>query len=115
MERQGVSSTDRDAQLHEQQRRRAVIEEFFTAYRMARQANTVFTDQAAASVTHWQITCPTPACVTALGLTWPCTRQEIKHAFRTQAKTVHPDSGGNSAAFQCLYKTYQEALALVTN
>jgi hypothetical protein len=115
MEQQRVSKTHRDAQWQEQQRRRAVIEEFFTAYRMARQANAVFADRTAACVTHWHLTTSTPACVAALGLTWPCTLREIKRAFRTQAKTVHPDSGGNSEAFQRLHRAYQAALALTTN
>jgi curved DNA-binding protein CbpA len=56
---------------------------------------------------------PAPACVTLLGLAWPCTQQDVKQAFRSQAKTAHPDAGGSNEAFQTLYKAYQEALALV--
>jgi hypothetical protein len=86
-------STQRQAQ------RRAVIDEFFAAYRMARQLNP-------------EVVLP-PQCVIILGLSWPCTRQEIKQAFRTKVKTAHPDNGGSSEAFQSLYKAYQEALTLV--
>jgi curved DNA-binding protein CbpA len=48
-----------------------------------------------------------------LGLAFPCTAPEIKHAFRAKAKVMHPDSGGSNEAFQRLYQAYQEALKLV--
>ena len=37
-----------------------------------------------------------------LGLHFPCTRQEITAAFRRRSKELHPDHGGNPAAFRAL-------------
>jgi len=113
MKQQRVSGVPPQARWQEQQRRRRVIEEFFTAYRLAQHANNGCRGRTPAPAMHWHPLPPAPACIVALGLPWPCTRQDIKHAFRTKAKTVHPDSGGSSEAFQRLYRAYQEALALV--
>ncbi len=100
----------RQTTAQEQQRRRLVMEEFFRAYRTAREANRVFAEPGKASAHSSR---RIPACVAALGLAWPCTAQEVRQAFRARAKTVHPDAGGSSEAFQALYRAYQEALALV--
>jgi hypothetical protein len=115
MKQRSESGRRREVRLQEQQRRRAVLEEFLTAYRLACHTNTMFASRPEASMTRWHITPPAPACIAALGLTWPCTRQDVKQAFRTKVKVAHPDSGGNSEAFQRLYRAYQEALALVVN
>jgi hypothetical protein len=52
----------------------------------------------------------TPACLRALGLAWPCTEDDIKHAYKTLAHAAHPDTGGSTAAFQLLADAYEEAL-----
>jgi hypothetical protein len=56
----------------------------------------------------------TPACLRALGLTWPCTMADVTRAYRTLAKVVHPDVGGSTADFQALHEAYGTALAWVT-
>lgn len=93
------------AAAQEQLRRRAIIEEFFRACSAARRTTQPPTDASTLR--------PAPACFTLLGLTWPCTGREVKQAFRIQAKTVHPDTGGSNEAFQALHQAYKEALALV--
>jgi hypothetical protein len=98
----------------EQQRRRSIIEEFFRAYHKARHANKVFAERHNPEPVSKAPAQPPPACLVALGLTWPCTGQEVKHAFRMKAKVVHPDTGGSSEAFQTLHRAYKEALALVS-
>lgn len=107
------SGTPGATRAHEQ--RQAIIEEFFQAYHMARQVNAAFAGHLEGQVTHWQLSPPPPACIAALGLPWPCTQQDVKRAFRTRVKTVHPDNGGSSEAFQRLYRAYRDALQLVVN
>ena len=97
----------------EQLRRQAIIEEFLRACRAARHATGIGPHSFGLRSTSTAPARPAPACVTRLGLAWPCTQQEVKRAFRSQAKTVHPDAGGSNEAFQALYKAYTEALALV--
>jgi len=98
----------------EQQHRRSIIEEFFREYHKARRANKVFADWHNHAPANTATAQPPPACLVALGLTWPCTGQEVKQAFRRKAKTVHPDIGGSSEAFQRLHTAYKEALAFVS-
>ena len=93
------------------QRRRAIIAEFFTAYEAARRASPAFASAPASNPAN--LSTQVPACLRVLGLAFPCTTPEVKHAFRVQAKVVHPDSGGSSEAFQTLYQAYKDALALV--
>jgi hypothetical protein len=101
------------AAYQEQLRRQAIIEEFFRACRAARYATGIDPHAFGQRSTSPSPTQSAPACVTLLGLAWPCTQQDVKQAFRSQAKTVHPDAGGSNEAFQALYKAYQEALTLV--
>jgi curved DNA-binding protein CbpA len=44
----------------------------------------------------------------ALGLSKDCTRDELKEAFRTRARSAHPDRGGEPAAFIQLRRAYDE-------
>jgi hypothetical protein len=97
--------------FQEQQRRRAIIAEFFTAYDAARRASPAFATAPASSLLDPSTQVPT--CLRVLGLAFPCTAPEVKHAFRVRAKVMHPDSGGSNEAFQTLYQAYQDALALV--
>jgi len=98
------------AVAQEQLRRRAIIEEFFRACSAARRTTGLRSHASGQPSTSR----PAPACFTLLGLTWPCTEREVKQAFRLQAKTVHPDTGGSNEAFQALHQAYKEALALVS-
>ena len=97
----------------EQLRRRAIIEVFFRACSAARRTTGVGSHSSNQPPTGASTLRPAPACFTLLGLTWPCTGQEVKQAFRLQAKMAHPDTGGSNEAFQALHKAYKEALALV--
>jgi hypothetical protein len=98
--------------FQEQQRRRAIIAEFFRAYEAARRTSPAFATMPPAS--NPPDTCTqVPACLRVLGLAFPCTALEVKHAFRARAKVMHPDSGGSNEAFHTLYQAYKEALKLV--
>jgi hypothetical protein len=111
MRLRGYSDTRGRIIWEEKSRRQQIIDEFFRAYETARQANRVFQETAASQTT--RSTGDLPACIGLLGLPWPCTTQEIKQAFRSRVKTVHPDNGGSSEAFQVLHRAYKEALRLV--
>jgi hypothetical protein len=48
----------------------------------------------------------------ALGVSWPCTAQDLKRAFRRLAFETHPDrAGGSHAAFLDAQAALQEAMA----
>lgn len=49
-----------------------------------------------------------------LNLRPPATREDIRRAYRTQARTVHPDHGGSHAAMVRLNAAYELALASVS-
>ncbi|MCA9217465.1 MAG: DnaJ domain-containing protein [Planctomycetales bacterium] len=55
----------------------------------------------------------TPPCITALGLSWPCTEQEIKDAYRKLAEKNHPDLGGDRQRFLALQTHFEQAIQLV--
>ena len=52
----------------------------------------------------------TPYCLTALGLSLPCTQSEIKMAYRQLAEKMHPDRGGDRQEFLRLQRHFEEAL-----
>jgi hypothetical protein len=52
----------------------------------------------------------TPACISAFGLRLPCTEEDVKHAYRRQVKSLHPDRGGDARRFQLLQCQFEEAL-----
>ena len=56
----------------------------------------------------------TPRCISAMGLTMPCTEEELKHAYRQKVKELHPDHGGDERRFMILQAQFEEALKLVT-
>lgn len=46
-----------------------------------------------------------------LDVSFPCSMESIKAAYRRLAREKHPDAGGNPAGFQAVEKAYREALA----
>jgi hypothetical protein len=56
----------------------------------------------------------TPRCVLALGLTLPCTADDILAAYRRKVKKLHPDRGGDRRQFLQLQLHFEQALALVS-
>ncbi|MBA3825424.1 MAG: DnaJ domain-containing protein [Ktedonobacterales bacterium] len=48
-----------------------------------------------------------------LGIAQGATKREIKNAYRRQARKLHPDAGGDDAAFKRLHEAYRRALASV--
>ena len=48
---------------------------------------------------------------TVLGLHWPCRLDEVKAAYRTQAKQTHPDLGGRAEDFRRVSEAYQALVA----
>jgi hypothetical protein len=55
-----------------------------------------------------------PRCIEALGLTLPCTADEVLAAYRLKVKMVHPDLGGDAREFMRLQQHFEQAMALVT-
>jgi len=55
----------------------------------------------------------TPRCVLALGLTMPCTAEDVLAAYRRKVKQLHPDRGGNRREFLRLQAHFEQALAIV--
>lgn len=48
-----------------------------------------------------------------LGIERGATKREIKNAYRRQARKLHPDAGGDDAAFKRMHEAYRRALASV--
>ncbi len=46
-----------------------------------------------------------------LGIAQGATKREIKNAYRRQARKLHPDAGGDDAAFKRMHEAYRRALA----
>jgi len=57
---------------------------------------------------------PVFACLKTLELSWPCTQEDVKAAYRRLVKTAHPDGGGDHARFLALQEAYDAALRLVS-
>jgi hypothetical protein len=56
-----------------------------------------------------------PRCIQALGLTLPCTTDEVLAAYRAKVKCVHPDRGGDSREFLRLQEHFEQAMSLAEN
>jgi hypothetical protein len=69
-------------------------------------------------ITHYRMDLPDwirkdkPRCIEALGLTLPCTTDEVLTAYRTKVKEVHPDRGGDSREFLRLQQYFEQAMTL---
>jgi hypothetical protein len=55
-----------------------------------------------------------PRCIQALGLTLPCTTDEVLVAYRRKVKRLHPDRGGATKDFLLLQEHFHQALELAT-
>ncbi len=55
----------------------------------------------------------TPRCLLALGLTMPCTADEVRAAYRRKVKHLHPDRGGDRRQFLRLQAHFEQAMAVV--
>jgi hypothetical protein len=70
-------------------------------------------------VTHYRRELPewvrrtSPQCILALGLTMPCTADDVLTAYRRKVKQLHPDRGGDRRAFLRLQAHFEQAMALV--
>ncbi len=54
-----------------------------------------------------------PECLKVLGLTLPCTEDDVMLAYREKAKQMHPDRGGELDDFLRLQRYFEQALQLV--
>jgi hypothetical protein len=70
-------------------------------------------------ISHYRVELPdwvrrdTPRCILALGLTMPCTSEEVLAAYRRKVKRLHPDRGGDRRQFLQLQAHFEQAMALV--
>jgi hypothetical protein len=55
----------------------------------------------------------TPACLIALGLSLPSSREAVLAAYRQRVKLLHPDRGGDREQFLRLQRQFEMALAFV--
>lgn len=56
----------------------------------------------------------TPSCLRSLGLSLPCTVDEVKRAYRRRAEQLHPDRGGDRRKFLVLQRDFEASLAFLT-
>ena len=52
----------------------------------------------------------TPRCILALGLTMPCTADDVLAAYRRKVKQLHPDLGGDRREFLRLQAHFEQAM-----
>jgi hypothetical protein len=70
-------------------------------------------------VSHYRVELPawvrrdSPRCITALGLTLPCTADDVLAAYRQKVKLLHPDRGGSRHDFLRLQQHFEQAMGLV--
>jgi hypothetical protein len=57
----------------------------------------------------------TPGCLRTLGLSLPCTREDVKRAYRSRAEKLHPDRGGDRRKFLTLQRDFEAALQFLTD
>jgi hypothetical protein len=55
----------------------------------------------------------TPRCISALGLSLPCTTDDVLSAYRRKVKQLHPDRGGNRRDFLLLQAHFEQAMAFL--
>lgn len=57
----------------------------------------------------------TPRCILALGLTLPCTTEDVLAAYRRRVKQLHPDRGGSRREFLRLQAHFEQAMVLLAD
>ncbi|HVT29756.1 MAG TPA: J domain-containing protein [Lacipirellulaceae bacterium] len=55
-----------------------------------------------------------PRCLQELGLSLPCTSEDVLVAYRRKVKLLHPDRGGDTREFLRLQAYFEQAMTLVT-
>src|SRR4029079_10236152 len=71
-------------------------------------------------ISHYRVELPEwvrkdrPRCIQALGLTLPCTIEDVLSAYRRSVKLLHPDRGGDPREFLRLQEHFEQAMALAT-
>ena len=55
----------------------------------------------------------TPRCVAAFGLRLPCSEEELKRAYLSQVKELHPDRGGDRQRFMILQGHFEAAQTVI--
>lgn len=55
----------------------------------------------------------TPPCLRALGLSLPCSEDDVKQAYRRRAESLHPDRGGDIRRFLLLQQQLEQSLHFV--
>lgn len=53
-------------------------------------------------------------CINMLGLSWPCSKADVRRAYKRLALTMHPDRGGSHGAFIQLKTAHDQALRLAS-
>jgi len=70
-------------------------------------------------VTHYRRELPewvrktSPHCILVLGLTMPCTADDVLAAYRRKVKKLHPDLGGSRREFLRLQAHFEQAMSVV--
>ncbi len=54
-----------------------------------------------------------PVCLRSFGLTYPCSEEDLKQAYRAQVKQLHPDRGGDRKKFLRLQTNFEQAMTLL--
>ena len=57
----------------------------------------------------------TPGCLKTLGLSLPCTREDVKSAYRKRAEKLHPDRGGDRKKFLLLQRDFEASLQFLAD
>ena len=65
-------------------------------------------------IPHWA-RYETPGCLKTLGLTLPCTQEDVKRAYRQRAEKLHPDRGGDRKRFLILQRDFESSLQFLTD
>lgn len=86
----------------------------FRAYLRSFRRALVIVSQAIPSIPMWARK-DTPACLIALGLSLPCSREQVLAAYRQRVKVLHPDHGGDRAAFLRMQRHFEAALQFVAD